>query len=150
MDEFRLLLIEDSPSDREFAKLALIEVGTPHVLITAQDGDEALKLLAQDPLPSLIVLDLNLPGIPGLELLQELRKNPRTKLLPVIVLTSSQRDDDVTRSYEAHCNAYMRKPFGYDDIVRNYTAIRDFWFRAVTLPGHTQPIIHAQSEPPEG
>jgi len=113
-----VLLVEDNPTDEKLALLAFKHSGVTHDVAVARDGAEALDYLFRSGafaergpgLPALMLLDLQLPKIEGLEVLRRLRLDARTKLLPVIVLTSSQEEEDILRSYTLGANAYVRKP----------------------------------------
>jgi CheY-like chemotaxis protein len=144
----QILLVEDSPHDILFVQEALKDLGIRHTMLTAQDGEGALQMLAGGARPDIIFLDLNLPGMTGLEVLAAIKSTPETSALPVIVLTNSQREEDVIKAYKAQCNAYIRKPMGYDKIVKNFEAFKIFWLEAVTLPGHTGPLV-GPPDPPE-
>ena len=107
-----LLLVDDSDDDRELTITALRDSGMANPIRIARDGQEALDLLA-DPdrgLPAVVLLDLNLPRIGGLDVLKRLRAQDRTRLLPVVILTSSNEESDRLRGYRDGANAYVRKP----------------------------------------
>jgi two-component system, response regulator len=114
-----LLLVEDSPDDRELTVMALRASQIANPIEIARDGQEALDYLADHarPLPSVVLLDLNLPKIPGLEVLKRLREQARTRLLPVVVLTSSGEETDRLRSYLHGANAYVRKPVEFAEFA---------------------------------
>ncbi len=126
-----ILLVEDNPADIRLTELALKQANIANGLIVARDGVEALEYLngtgayaGRDThdLPIVVLLDLKMPRMDGLEVLQHIRANPLTKLLPVVIMTSSNEDRDVIRSYESGCNSYVRKPvdFGqFADAIRH-------------------------------
>jgi CheY-like chemotaxis protein len=125
-----ILLVEDNPDDEALTLRAFKKNNILNDVVVARDGAEALdflfcrgKFLDRDCNndPELILLDLKLPKIDGLEVLKEIRENPRTKLLPVIVLTSSKEEKDILKSYELYANSYIRKPV---DFVQFSEAIR--------------------------
>lgn len=114
-----VLLVEDNPDDEEFTLMALNEAGVTHDIHVARDGAEALDYLfgsegddapASRPLPALILLDLMLPKVSGFQVLERIRASERTKLIPVVILTSSDADEDVVRGYRLGVNSYVRKP----------------------------------------
>jgi CheY-like chemotaxis protein len=123
-----ILLVEDNPDDVELTRDALREHHVANPLVVASDGAEALEFLATaDPLPRVVLLDLKLPKVDGLEVLRQMRENPRTRSLPVVVLTTSREDRDLLRSYELGANSYVRKPV---DFLEFHEAIRTlglFW-----------------------
>ena len=131
-----ILLVEDNPDDVALTKRAIEKNNIANKLIVARDGVEALDYLhgmgshaGRDPrdLPALILLDLKLPRIDGLEVLQTLRGNELTKLLPVVVLTSSAEEVDVVRSYRFGCNAYVRKPLDLNQFIEAVRELGLFW-----------------------
>ncbi|MEO0491306.1 MAG: response regulator, partial [Cyanobacteria bacterium J06659_2] len=92
------------------------------------DGEEALAVLfAADPLPSVVLLDIKLPKIDGLEVLQRIRANPQTRLLPVVVLTSSSEERDIIESYSSGANSYVRKPVDFDQFTHAVTQLGLYW-----------------------
>lgn len=129
----RILLVEDNPDDAELTITALRGSGVANEIIVATDGVEALEYLfgqddAPDPEPPVIVLlDLNLPKISGLEVLRRMRETPTTRMLPVVVLTTSQQDEDVITSYGLGANAYVRKPVDFDAFTEAVHALSVFW-----------------------
>jgi two-component system, response regulator len=131
-----LLLVEDNPDDEELALLALEQGGITNEVIVAHDGVEALDYLfgtgiyAQrdtSVMPALILLDLQLPRINGLEVLQRLRTDARTKLLPVVILTTSNEQQDLINSYTLGCNSYIRKPVDYDQFLIAMQQLGMYW-----------------------
>jgi two-component system, response regulator len=118
-----ILLVEDNPDDEALTLRALKKQNILNDIVIVRDGVEALEfLLAPDkPLPSLVLLDLKLPKVGGLEVLQRIRSEPRTRLLPVVLLTSSDEDRDVMDGYRLGANSYVRKPVDFaqfSDAVR--------------------------------
>src|SRR5689334_4582665 len=109
-----ILLVEDNPDDEELALLAFERSRIANELIVARDGEEALSVLRSlDPLPQVVLLDLKLPKVDGLEVLRQLRADPRTRRLPVVVMTSSREEEDLLRSYDLGANSYVRKPVDF-------------------------------------
>lgn len=131
-----ILLVEDDEGDVELVRVALAALpGTPVNLRVAGDGEEALSLLRGDgPRPGIVLLDLNLPRKSGREVLAEVRADPRLRALPVVVLTTSDRELDIREAYALGANCYVCKPFGLDALVRTMSAIIGFWFGVATLP----------------
>jgi len=126
-----ILLVEDNPDDLELTQLALREAKVSNRLVVARDGVEALDLLFRDggdghPLrPIVVLLDLKLPRVDGLQVLERIRGDARTRELPVVVLTSSDEEEDRHRSYALHVNSYVRKPVDFD---RFQAAVRQLGF----------------------
>jgi CheY-like chemotaxis protein len=135
-----ILLVEDDPADVELTRetLALAKVLT-HLHVVG-DGLEALAFLrreekyAEVPRPDLILLDLNLPRMDGRAFLAEIRSDDRFKAIPVVVLTTSQAEEDILKSYRLGANCYITKPVGLTEFARVVNAIEDFWFTVVCLP----------------
>lgn len=136
----RVLLVEDNEADVRLTREALREGGPPVRLSVVGDGEQALAFLRRDddyaeaPRPDLVLLDLNLPRKDGLEVLDELRADPELAALPVIVLTTSTADGDVTASYARGANCFLVKPHELDDFIAMIGAIRSFWLGVAKLP----------------
>jgi two-component system response regulator len=131
-----ILLIEDNATDEKLTLLAFRKSGIANEIIVVRDGAEALDCLfgtgthagSEPPaLPALVLLDLNLPRISGHDVLRRIRADGRTKLLPVVVLTSSKEDEDIARSYELGANAYVRKPVDFAEFAKAATTLGLFW-----------------------
>ena len=134
-DTRNLLLVEDNPGDIRLFQEGLKECQVDINLYVARAGEEALAFLrSNSPLPCLILLDLNLPGLSGREVLAHLKSNPEFKSIPVIVLTSSEAEEDVQTAYENHANCYIVKPVSLDDFLPIINAIEKFWLESVRLP----------------
>ncbi len=131
-----ILLVEDNSSDEKLTLLAFKQCGVTNEMVVARDGAEALdylfstgKHLGRDATvqPMLVLLDLKLPRIDGLEVLRRLRADERTTLLPVVVLTSSKEEEDVVRSYSLGANAYVRKPVDFAEFAVVAKTLGLFW-----------------------
>ena len=135
-----ILLVEDNPGDVRLVQEALVEVTVPHRLSVVEDGEEALAFLRRQGQhagavrPDLIMLDLNLPRRDGREVLAEIKADDRLKRIPVVILTTSQADEDVLHTYNLHANCYITKPMQFQKYRSVMKAIEAFWFEAVTLP----------------
>lgn len=135
-----ILMVDDSSSDVKLAQVALREARVRNTLRTAKDGVEALAFLRQEgdfagvPRPDLILLDLNMPRMDGRELLAILKADADLRVIPVVVLTTSDAEDDIVRSYELHANAYVTKPLGIEQFIRAVKAVEGFWLEFVRLP----------------
>jgi len=124
----QILLVEDNESDEKLTFLAFKSCGVAHELVVQRDGAAALDWLATAPaLPRVVLLDLKLPLIGGLEVLRRLRSEPRTERLPVVVLTSSIQEDDIARSYALGANAYVRKPVDFLEFGESVKTLSRFW-----------------------
>jgi two-component system, chemotaxis family, response regulator Rcp1 len=135
-----ILLVEDNPGDVILIKEALHEGAIRHALHVTEDGEDALKffkkkdIYAGMPRPDLILLDLNLPRKNGREVLAEIKSDPELLSIPVVVLTSSEEEEDIMHSYSLHANCYISKPVGFDQFAATMQSIGDFWFGLVKLP----------------
>ncbi|MEE4380167.1 MAG: response regulator [Candidatus Competibacteraceae bacterium] len=135
-----ILLIEDNPGDVLLTREGLEEAKVRNNLYVVRDGVEALDFLrrqgtyAQAERPDLILLDLNLPLKDGREVLQEIKHDPHLRSIPVVVLTTSESDEDILRSYELHANCYITKPIDMAGFIQVVKSIDDFWFTVVRLP----------------
>ena len=135
-----ILLIEDNPGDIRLTELAFEDGRINNNLHVVKDGEEALDFLFQEgeyedaPHPHIVLLDLNLPKIDGHEVLREIRNDDELHRLPVIILTSSEADGDVVKSYELNSNAYITKPVTANDFLDLIDTFEQFWFTIVCLP----------------
>lgn len=135
-----ILLVEDNPGDVRLTREALKEGKVLNNLDVVEDGVEALAFLnregkyADAPRPELILLDLNLPIKDGHNVLAEIKTNGDLKRIPVVVLTSSQAEEDIIKSYELNANCYIAKPVGLDQFIKVVKSIDDFWLNIVKLP----------------
>jgi chemotaxis family two-component system response regulator Rcp1 len=135
-----ILLVEDNPGDVRLTKEALKEGKVLNTLSVARDGVEALSFLrkggeyADAPRPDLILLDLNLPKKDGREVLAEIKADESLRRIPVVVLTTSQAEQDIVRSYNLYANCYITKPVDLDQFITVLQSIEDFWLTIVKLP----------------
>ncbi len=139
MKFLRILLVEDSPSDVRLIREALKETPIPVQITVAQDGVEAMDYLRSTEegsanRPDLVLLDLNLPRKNGREVLAEVKTSPGLKQIPVLVMTSSQADEDIAQAYALNANCYITKPGDLQEYISVVRAIEDFWFLTATLP----------------
>jgi CheY-like chemotaxis protein len=131
-----VLLVEDNPSDVALVRALLTQHDAPVSLVVAQDGEEAIAALkdaADHARADLVLLDLNLPGKNGAEVLEELKQHPELRRIPVIMLTDSAAQADVRHAYDHHANAFLTKPVDLDQFSQAVKALGDFWFRQVLL-----------------
>ena len=134
-----ILLVEDNPNDVEITVRALKKGQVSNRLTVARDGREALDILEdlkREPAgaPGLILLDLNLPKVSGLEVLQQIKSDPLTRRIPVIVLTTSTREEDVVRTYDLGVNTFITKPVRFEDFIQVVSTIQQYWIMIATLP----------------
>lgn len=135
-----ILLVEDNPGDVRLTREALREGKVRNNLHVAADGVEALRFLrredehAQAVRPDLILLDLNLPRKDGREVLEEIKNDAQLRTIPVVILTSSQAEQDICRAYHLHANCYVSKPVDLDQFITVVKSIESFWFTIVKLP----------------
>lgn len=142
MSEVNILLVEDNSRDALLVREALKDSKIEHVLEVATDGEAAMQVLySAEFRPHIILLDLNLPKKTGIEVLKEIKRDSSLRPIPVIVLTNSRSEDDVVLAYASHCNAYVRKPLGFDDLLDTISRIGHFWFTSATLPKQMVPDL---------
>jgi len=128
-----ILLVEDNQDDEELALLAFARSRVANRMVVARNGQEALDYLfgtpeqPPGPLPQVVLLDLKLPKVDGMEVLDRLRASPRTSRLPVVVLTSSREEEDRVRSYELGCNSYVRKPVNFEAFSEAMHQLQMYW-----------------------
>ena len=141
MQPIQILLVEDNPADIDLTREGF-EVGKlKNDLHVVTDGTEAMRFLRQEgehasaPHPDLMLLDLNLPKKDGREVLAEIKQDPGLQTIPVVVLTSSEAEEDVVNSYQLHANCYIRKPVNLERFMKIVSTVEDFWFTVVKLPG---------------
>jgi len=135
-----ILFVEDNPGDVRLVVDIFKESKMPNHLTVAEDGEKALDILhrrgqyAQSAQPDLILLDLNLPKKDGRQVLSEIKNIHGLKHIPVVVLTTSQSEEDVLKSYELHANCFITKPYELERFISVIRMIEDFWFSVVRLP----------------
>jgi chemotaxis family two-component system response regulator Rcp1 len=135
-----ILLVEDNPGDARLAMEAFKEATVRNHLSIVGNGEAALAFLRRErehenaPRPDLILLDLNLPRKSGREVLEEIKADTRLQRIPVVVLTTSQAEEDIARAYELNANCYITKPVDLDQFFRVIKTIEDFWLTLVKLP----------------
>jgi two-component system response regulator len=123
-----IILVEDNPDDERLAIRALRQGNLINEILVARNGEEAINMILNaDPLPCVVLLDLKLPKIDGLEVLRRIRAEPHTRLLPVVVLTSSSEDRDIVESYSLGANSYVRKPVEFDRFTEAVKQLGLYW-----------------------
>lgn len=135
-----ILMVEDNPGDVRLTREALKEAKVWHRMHVVEDGVAALDFLYRrppyeaTPRPDMILLDLNLPRLDGREVLATVKSDPALKIIPIVVLTTSQAEEDVLRAYHLNANCYVTKPVDLHQFNRIVQAIEQFWLTVVTLP----------------
>jgi chemotaxis family two-component system response regulator Rcp1 len=140
MKAVEILLVEDNPGDVRLTIESLQEARVYNNLHVAQDGIEALEFLHREgsysdaPRPDMILLDLNLPRKDGREVLAEIKADRNLKRIPVIILTTSQDEEDIFKTYDLHANCYITKPLDFDQFMHVVRSVEDFWLSVVKFP----------------
>ncbi|HEY4182704.1 MAG TPA: response regulator [Kofleriaceae bacterium] len=135
-----ILLVEDSDDDVEITKIGFQRAKLAVDLRHVANGEDCLAFLRKEgqyataPTPNIILLDLNMPRMSGIEVLQEINNDEKLRHLVVVVLTSSKADEDVLKSYKLRCNSYLVKPVAFDAFAKMIQSLGDYWFALVTLP----------------
>ncbi len=131
-----ILLVEDEEAHAELTRRAIRKAGNANRIDVLTDGEEAIDYIfnrgkyndkKKYPLPGLIMLDIKLPGIDGIEVLKQIKENPFLKKIPVIMLTTSDREEDISRSYSHYANSYLTKPVGYKEFEERIMQIDSYW-----------------------
>ncbi len=143
-----ILLVEDNIHDEELSLRALAKSAIPHTVLVVRDGLEAAEMLgkmgesdaAEGTLPAVVLLDLKLPKMSGHEVLKRIRENPVTALLPVVILTTSREERDITLSYELGANSYIRKPVSFNEFCEIASELVDYW-----LTKNRPPVVESLS-----
>jgi CheY-like chemotaxis protein len=136
-----VLLVEDDDGDVLMTREAFEHYKIRNTLHVVRDGEQAIQFVRREgeftsaPRPGLIMLDLNLPRRDGLEVLAELKADPDLRIIPVVILTTSQADEDILRSYSLHANAYVTKPVDFERFIEVIRQIDSFFITVVKLPG---------------
>lgn len=139
-EPIKILMVEDNPGDARLAEEALKDSKINNSLYHVEDGVEAMRFLRRQaeysdaPQPDLVLLDLNLPRKDGREVLAEIKEDPKLKLVPVVVMTTSEAERDLVKSYDLHANAYVVKPIDLERFIEVVQSIEVFWFTIVKLP----------------
>jgi two-component system response regulator len=145
MNNKPILLVDDNPDDVTFTLRAFRQNSISNEIVVAVDGEQALKFLLPENAgrafhPALVLLDLKLPKIDGLEVLRRIRADPRTRSLPIVVLTTSSEDTDIARSYELGANSFVRKPVVFSEFLEAANMLGVYWLLV------NQPTPEWQSE----
>lgn len=136
-----ILLVEDNEGDAHLTQEALRRAKVRNNVHIVTDGAEAMTFLRNEPpftdaaRPDLVLLDLNLPGMDGREVLEAMKGDPRLRTIPVVVVTSSEAEQDIVRTYELNANCYVTKPVDLQQFLHVIGSVGDFWLDIVKLPG---------------
>jgi len=151
-----ILLVEDNPSDIELTQRAFVRSRIANEMVVAEDGQEALDFLFArgqyvdrdaSNVPALVLLDLNLPRVDGLEVLRQIREEPLTRRLPVVILTTSKEEQDVAQSYDLGANSYIRKPVDFTQFVQAIEQMGLYW---LVLNEPAPPCTKTKTSLPKG
>lgn len=140
---YEILLVEDNPGDIRLTQEAMKESKFKNNLSIATDGVEAMEFLKKQgkykdtPIPDLVLLDLNLPKMDGREVLEQMKSIDEFKKIPVVILTTSNAEKDIAKSYELHANCYINKPVDLEQFFEVVRTIENYWFNIVKLPSKT-------------
>ena len=137
MNKFRratIFLAEDNPDDVEITRRAFKRSRLGCELVVARDGEEALRMLTEGERPDFVLLDINLPKVTGLEVLTRIRADGRLTGLPVVVMSISDREEDVVRSYALGANSYIQKPVVFEEFLEALKVMTSYWFEVARLP----------------
>ncbi len=143
-DPIEILLVEDNPGDVRLTFEVLKDAKVHNVLNTVENGLDALAYLRKQgrfsraSRPDLILLDLNLPGMNGREVLEEIKKDEKLRQIPVVILTASEAETDILQSYDLHANCFITKPIDFNQFVHVVKVIENFWLQIVKLPPHRE------------
>jgi CheY-like chemotaxis protein len=138
-ETFDILLVEDNPADARLITEFLSDADFINDLHIQQDGIKAMNFLNQqckqnDYYPNFVILDLNLPGKNGLEVLKEIKGDNELKKIPVMIFTTSTAEEDIKKCYDNHASCYITKPLDFDEFTDTINLIKDFWINTVKLP----------------
>jgi CheY-like chemotaxis protein len=140
LTEQPILLVDDSPDDIMIAKRAIKECDIRNKVYVTYDGDEAIQFLRKEgnykdvPTLGLVILDLNMPKVDGFEVLETIKGDDKLKSIPIIVLTSSSRPEDIERAYQLGCNSFIVKPLSFEDFIEAMMEIKRYWLSLSKLP----------------
>lgn len=135
-----ILLIDDNEGDVTLMTMAFAEGRIASTVHPCRNGEEGLEFLrrqgqyANAPRPDLVLLDLNLPGISGQDVLREIKNDEGLREIPVVIMTSSNAEDDIVQAYRLHANSYVVKPIGMEELIEITSTIEAFWFKVVKTP----------------
>jgi CheY-like chemotaxis protein len=138
--EYPILLVEDNPDDIMITKRAFAKGRILNKLYVVQDGEEAIEFLRKRgkykdvPTPTLVLLDLKMPKMNGFEVLEQIKGDKDLKSIPIVVLTSSERDKDIEEAYKLGCNSYIVKPVNFENFIKTVVDIKEYWLSISRVP----------------
>lgn len=144
-----ILLVEDSVDDEDLMRLALAEIGSDAEILAVRDGGEALDCIDRmnrpdaPQLPRLVLVDVNLPKVSGIDVVRHLRAGPRTRFVPAVMLTTSRQESDLLAAYAAGASSYIQKPVDFVEFIDVVRALSIYWLNLnrVTAPPHLPPTV---------
>jgi CheY-like chemotaxis protein len=148
-EPLNILLVEDEEAHAQLTKRAIRKAGNANRIDIVYDGEEALNYLYNNgeyadktkyPRPGLILLDIKLPGIDGIQVLKTIKEDPNLKRMPVIMLTTSKRDEDIAQSYNYHANSYLTKPVGFKEFEDKIQQLDYYWLLINELPNSEKSV----------
>jgi len=148
-EPLNILLVEDEEAHAQLTKRAIRKAGNANRIDAVYDGEEALNYLYNNgeyadktkyPRPGLILLDIKLPGIDGIQVLKTIKDDPNLKRMPVIMLTTSKRDEDIAQSYNYHANSYLTKPVGFKEFEDKIQQLDYYWLLINELPNSEKSV----------
>ncbi|MDL1983199.1 MAG: response regulator [Deltaproteobacteria bacterium] len=148
-EPLNILLVEDEEAHAQLTKRAIRKAGNANRIDVVYDGEEALNYLYNNgeyadktkyPRPGLILLDIKLPGIDGIQVLKTIKEDPNLKRMPVIMLTTSKRDEDIAQSYNYHANSYLTKPVGFKEFEDKIQQLDYYWLLINELPNSEKSV----------
>jgi two-component system, chemotaxis family, response regulator Rcp1 len=145
--DIEILLVEDNPGDVDLTTELFAASKITNRISVVADGVEAMAFLRREgkyanaPAPDLMLLDLNLPRMDGRAVLEQIKNDPQLRTLPVVILTSSEAESDIARSYNLHANCYCTKPVRLEEFAKVIASIEDFWLKIVRLPARQETLV---------
>lgn len=137
---FFLLMVDDNEADVELFRLIMKKANMDVQFDTVGDGEKLIRFLKKEPpyenvpMPNLILLDINMPRMNGIEALKYIKNNDSFKMIPVLMFTSSNRKEDIITCYKEHANAYILKPFQIEEFIKIITTLKEYWMETIQLP----------------
>ncbi len=140
LPKFPILLVEDNPDDIMITKRAFAKGRILNKLFVAENGEEAIEFLRKRgkykdaPTPTLVLLDLKMPKMNGFDVLEQIKGDKELKSIPIVVLTSSERDKDIEKAYKLGCNSYIVKPVSFENFIKTVVEIKEYWLSISRVP----------------
>jgi CheY-like chemotaxis protein len=140
LPKFPILLVEDNQDDIVITKRAFAKGRILNILYVVQNGEDAIDFLRKEgkfkdaPTPTLVLLDLNMPKVTGFDVLEQIKGDKQLKSIPIVVLTSSERDKDIEEAYKRGCNSYIVKPVNFENFIKTVVEIKEYWLSISRVP----------------